>query len=308
MKLNKLLYHIREKEDRIPTGIPSLDMMIGGLVVGGITAVAARPSMGKTPFAMTVVRNVGIIGKVPTAVLSLEDDSNYVAKRLLATWIGWDAVRSQECDPLQLTDEQKGKIGMLQQIGFNSQDIENADILEKMKEAPVWIEHDAYVTMDELVSRIERLKRENNIRLLVIDNFGHIAMDGYASEKEQKMLKLLQTVERLNIALLVTAGVLRSVEARGGIKKPCLCDIENEACLEKYASLIMFLYRPEYYCIYDDYYGSTLNKADVIIARNRRGNTGEIRLEFANKASFEELSHDETSHMSNPASNGNLFI
>ena len=136
----------------------------------------------------------------------------------------------------------------------------------------------------------------------------YIAMDGYASEKEQKMLKLLQTVERLNIALLVTAGVLRSVEARGGIKKPCLCDIENEACLEKYASLVMFLYRPEYYCIYDDYYGSTLNKADVIIARNRRGNTGEIRLEFANKASFEELSHDEISHMSNPASNGNLFI
>lgn len=288
MKLNKLLYHIREKEDRIPTGIPSLDELTGGLPVGGITALAARPSMGKTPFAMTVVRNAGIIGRIPTAVLSFEDDSEYVAKRLLATQIGWDAVKSMEHDPVRLTAEQKEKIGKLEQIGFISQNIEDSSFLEKMKEAPVWIEHDAYVTMDELVSKIERLKRENNISLLVIDNFGHIAMDGYASDKEQKMQKLLHTAERLKIAVLVTARVLRSVETRGGTKKPMLSDIENEAFLENYASLIVFLYRPEYYDIYEDEYGSTLNKAYAIVARNKRGDIGEVSLDFVKKARFDD--------------------
>ena len=295
MKLNKILYHIHEKEDRIPTGIPSLDKLTGGLPVGSITALAARPAMGKTVLAMTLVRNIGIIGKVPTAVLSFEDESNYVAKRLLATQIGWSAVKAQEYDPVSLSDEQKDKIAMLQQIGFDSQDVDDADFLNMMKEAPVWIEHDALVTMDELVSRIERLKRENNIRLLVIDNFGCIAMDGYADDKELKMQKLLHTAERLNIVVLVTARVLRSVETRGGSKKPYLSDIENGAYLENYASLIMFLYRAEYYAIYEDEYGSTINIADLIIARNRRGSLGELRLKFEGRARFDDIPPAENS-------------
>ena len=288
MKLNKLLYHIREKEERIPTGIPSLDELTGGLPVGGITALAARPAMGKTTFAMTVVRNAGIFGRIPTAVLSFEDDSEYVAKRLLATQMGWGGVKSMEYDPVTLTEEQKEKIGMLEQIGFTWQKAEMGKCLETMKEAPVWIEHDAYVTMDELVSKIERLKRENGIRLLVIDNFCHIAMEGYVSEREHKMQQLLHAAERLKIAVLVTARVLRSVETRGGTKKPMLSDIENESFLENYASLIMFLYRPEYYSIYEDEWGSTVNKAYVTVARNKRGNIGEVGLGFVGRAWFEE--------------------
>ena len=85
MKLNKLLYHIRDKEDRIPSFIDELDKLTGGLLVGNISTIAGRPAMGKTAFAMTVVRNVGVMNKIPTAVLSLVEDADYVAKRLMAT-------------------------------------------------------------------------------------------------------------------------------------------------------------------------------------------------------------------------------
>ncbi|MBP5548630.1 MAG: DnaB-like helicase C-terminal domain-containing protein [Bacteroidales bacterium] len=290
MKLNKLLYHIGEKVNCIPTGIASLDAAIGGgLLIGNISVMASRPAMGKTSFAMTVVRNIGIINKTPMAVISLEDDSEYIAKRLLATEYGWNAVSRIMKEQVNLTAEQSERIAMLERIGFHRECISNSDFIEKIKEAPVWIEHNLCVNMEEIVSKIERLKHENDIQLVVIDNFGNIAMDGYASDKELAIQKLLHTAERLKIAILVTARVLRSVESRGGNKKPMLYDMENMSSLENYASLIMFLYRPEYYQIYEDEYGSTIRMADVVIARNRRGNSGEVRLEFVNSARFDSL-------------------
>ena len=89
MKLNKILSSKYERPQAIPTGIASLDRMIGGLQVGHVVTVGARPAMGKTAFVMSLVRNIGIINKVPTALLSLEHDEHNVASRLWAAEFGW---------------------------------------------------------------------------------------------------------------------------------------------------------------------------------------------------------------------------
>ena len=291
MKLNKLLYHVQEKEDCIPTYFDDIDKLTGGLLVGGLTTVAGRPLMGKTPFVMSVVRNVGVMNKIPTAVLSLVDDENYVAKRLIASQLGWEAVKSIEQQQIRLTDEQKDKVAMLQRIGFESQDVGNSEFLENVKNAPVWIEHSLDMNMEEIVSRMERLKRENGIRLLVIDSLGWIAPESTLAASETAMQKLVHTAEKLKVAVLMTCDLSRAVEYRGGTKKPILSDLRDNALIEKYSSLVMFLYRPEYYCIYEDFEGSTLGVADVIIARNRRGDIGEVRLKFVNRAGFVNRPH-----------------
>lgn len=336
MKLNKLLYHIQEKEDRIPTFFDDIDKLTGGLLVGGITTIAGRPAMGKTAFAMSVVRNVGVMNKIPTAVLSLTDDERYTAKRLIASQLGWDAVKSmeqhsikqtdradhvvsndggeksQEQNQIKLTDVQKEKIALLQKIGFETlkpqvgtpvyqnPEVDNSELdstpawllftwnkfLEKAKSAPVWIEHGLDMDMDEIVSRMERLKRENDIKLIVIDSFGWIAPESTLTASETAMQKLVHTAEKLKVAVFMTCDLTRAVENRGGTKKPMLSDLRDNALIEKYSSLVMFLYRPEYYSIFEDDLGSTLNMADVIIARNRRGDIGEVRLRFVNRAGF----------------------
>ena len=291
MKLNKLLYHIHEKEERIPTFFDDVDKLTGGLLVGGLTTVAGRPAMGKTPFVMSVVRNVGVMNRIPTAVLSLLDDENYTAKRLIASQLGWEAVNSIEQQQIRLTDEQKDKVAMLQRIGFESPDVGNSEFLENVKSAPVWIEHSLDMDMEEIVSRMERLKRENGIRLLVIDSFGWIAPESTLTASETAMQKLVHTAEKLKVAVLMTCDLTRAVEYRGGTKKPMLSDLRDNALIEKYSSLVMFLYRPEYYQIYEDNEGSTLGVADVIVARNRRGDIGETRLKFVNRAGFVNYPH-----------------
>lgn len=304
MKLSKLLYHIGDKEERIPTFIDSLDKLTGGLLVGGISTIAGRPAMGKTAFAMTVVRNVGVENKIPTAVLSLVEEADYVAKRLLATQFGWDGVKKlvnrpvkltgeqrnkEAMQPPKFTGEQKEKIAMLQRIGFETRAIGDSEFVEQMKSAPVWIEHSPSVSMDEIVCCMERLKRENDVRLLVIDSFGWIAPENSLSAAENAMQKLVATAEKLKMAVLMTCELTRAVETRGGTKKPMLSDLRDNALAEKYSSLVMFLYRPEYYQIYEDDDGSTLGKAYVIVARNRHGDIGEVKMEFVNRTRFDSI-------------------
>lgn len=296
MKLNKLLYHIGDEEERIPTFIDSLDKLTGGLLVGGISTIAGRPSMGKTAFAMTVVRNAGVLNKIPTAVLSLAEEADYVAKRLVATQFGWDGVKKIEMHSRKLTGEQKEKIAMLQRIGFETPEIDDIEFVKQMKSAPVWIEHSPCMNMDEIVCCMERLKRENDVRLLIIDSFGWIAPESTLAASEAAMQKLVASAEKLNMAVLMTCELTRAVETRGGTKRPVLSDLRDNAFAEKYSSLVMFLYRPEYYCIYEDNYGSTNGKADVIVARNRHGGTGEVRLNFHKKARFDNIPSVEFSY------------
>lgn len=289
MKLNKILHNLDNSEERLPTFIDELDKLTGGLLVGGLSTIAGRPGMGKTAFAMTVVRNVGIQNKIPTAVLSLADDADSVARRLMATQFGWDNMNIWKHTASQteiLTDEQRDMIAKLQKIGFKTTETSDYAFLEKAKSAPVWIEHDINMNMDEIVSRMERLKRENDVRLLVIDSFGWITPESTMAASDIAMLKLIQAAEKLKMAVLMTCELTRAVETRGGTKKPLISDLRDSALIEKYSALVMFVYRPEYYMIYEDNDGDTQNKADIIVARNRRGNIGEVRLDFVNRARF----------------------
>lgn len=294
MKLNKLLSQAPKKETNVvSTGIASLDSMIGGLHVGQVCTVAARPAMGKTAFAMTLAKNIGIMNKVPTAILSLEHSEDYVVERLFATQFGWGKdTRANSPIPIveaKMNEEMEKAVSMLQDAGFKSEEMEREEFVQKMKEAPVWIEHGVNLTMDEVIARVERMKKNDNIQVLIIDGLAWIIAGQTYTEREASMLKLNQLASRLNIAILITSELTREVEHRVG-NKPILSDLRGGFCAEVYSAIVMFIYRPEYYGIMEDDRGSTTDVADIIIAKNDFGNVGEVRLKFTDHSRFEDYS------------------
>ncbi len=288
MKLNKLLSQTPKKESEVvSTGISGLDRMAdGGLHIGQVCTVAARPAMGKTAFAMSIARNVGIINKVPTAILSLEHAEDYVVERLFATEFGWGVKNTSST---QVTEEMENAVSLLQNAGFKLEEKVQEEFIQKMKEAPVWIEYGVNLTVDEVIAHVERMKKNDNIQVLIIDGLAWIIAGQTYTEREQSMLKLNQLASRLHIAIMITSELTRDVEHRVG-NKPMLSDLRGGFCAEVFSAIVMFIYRPEYYGIQEDEFGcSTQDVADIIVAKNDYGNVGEVRLRFANRSRFEDM-------------------
>ena len=294
MKLNKILAQPRKKESRvvIPTGIASLDKTIGGgLHIGQICTVAGRPGMGTSTFAMSVARNAGILNKIPTAILSFEVTEEMVVDRLFAAELGWGTYRyNMKLDPKEWSDDAKTAISILEDIGFASPEMTGKIYLQKMKEAPVWIEYCSDVTVDEIIGRIERIKKTGNIQLLILDGIEWIFAGLTNGERDIMMLKLTQTASRLNIAILLTAGITRDVEYRSCNKRPTLADLKGGSCLATFSSLVILLYRPEYYG--DDRFEDGMPAkalVDLIIGKSYNGYAEIVRAQFAHLCRFEDM-------------------
>lgn len=291
MKLNKILSSKYERPQAIPTGIASLDRMIGGLQVGHVVTVGARPAMGKTAFVMSLIRSIGIINRVPTALLSLEHDEQNVANRLLAAEFGWRWIRQhreQQVAEVEMTPEQINAIRMLQGIGFFDPFPNTAEYTRMMNEAPVWVEHAFVMTMDEVISRMERLKNENKVSVVVIDSLDLIISGAKNAEQEQAMMNLVQAAWRLKVAVLLTTNLNREVEYRVS-HIPSLSNLRGGYSTDTLTSVVMFLYRPEYYGIEEDECGNTEGMVQIFIAKNDFGETGLVRLNFVGRSRIEDI-------------------
>lgn len=303
MKLNRIMGLTPSKEcEPIATGFPKLDRITGGLRIGQLCTIAARPGMGKTQFAVSLLRNIGVVQKVPTAYLSLEWDELEIARILKASITGgWKAVPYEEkkprevTQPLEETQQLKDFIQAMEKQGFHLKSVPNVeqDAMQMMKEAPVWIEHDSGVGMNEIVSRMERLHQENQVRLVIIDSMQWIKISDNYVEQSQALMKLHQAAERLKMTVVLTSGLARSVETRGGDKRPQLGDLTGWSQIETFSSTVMMIYRPDYYKIESFEDGSiSENMADIMVVKNSFGSTGDVRMTFYNRAGFGEISYE----------------
>lgn len=285
MKLNRIMGLTPSKEyEPITTGFRQLDHITGGLRIGQICTIAARPGMGKTEFAVSLLRNIGVVQKVPTAYLSLELDELEIARRLKASITG-----CQEMPSMDVVKE-------MEKIGLYLNGVQNIKqtTVQMMKEAPVWIEHDLGVSMNEIVSRMERLHQDNQVRVVIIDSMHWIKFADNYVEQSQALMKLYQAADRLKLAVILTSRLDHSVETRPGTKRPELRDLRDWSQIETYSSMVMFIYRPEYYCFekFEDNTPSR-NMADIMVEKNSFGGVGYVRMHFDNHVSFRELD-DET--------------
>ena len=145
--------------------------------------------------------------------------------------------------------------------------------------------------MNEIVSRMERLHQENQVRVVIVDSLHWMKSPDNYLEQSQALMRLRQAAERLKMTVILTSGLARSVEARGGIKRPQLGDLNGWSQLDAFSSMVMFIYRPEYYRLETFEDGSpSENMADIMVVKNSFGHTGTVRMYFYNQASFGEIS------------------
>ncbi len=260
----------------LATGYVELDQLLGGLQNSDLIILAARPSMGKTALALSIIRNVAVEYNTPVAFFSLEMTSIQLVVRLLSAEA---RVNQQKIRTGRISHEDNMKI-------VNS--------LGSLADAPVFIDDTPGLPLMELRAKARRLKAEQNIKLIVVD-YLQLIHPPKAESREREISIISQSLKNLakelDIPVIALAQLNRSVESRTGRKRPMLSDLRESGAIEQDADVVMFINRPEQYKEeqYED--GTpTENTAEVIIGKQRNGPTGTVRLAFLKDyARFENL-------------------
>jgi replicative DNA helicase len=254
---------IEEKSKRgIETGFYELDDMLNGLGAGEMIIVAARPSMGKTAFAMNLVENMAA-QMVPCAVFSLEMSKQQLAQRLMCSRAHVDQQRVRKGT---LTNEEYQKL---------------AKAVVEIKKMPVYVDDSPQLTILDLRTKARRLKHEHGIRCIMIDYMQLMDNPGPESRQQQisEISRGIKAIAReLECPVIALSQLNRASESREG-HKPRMSDLRESGSIEQDADVIMLLHREDYYHKADAAYVPT-NLAEVIIAKQRNGPTGPVELIF----------------------------
>ena len=277
--MEKVLHEVFEMIDSggkrgIETGFFELDDMLNGLQNGEMVIVAARPSMGKTAFAMNIVEHVAADNRLPCAVFSLEMSKQQLAQRML-------------CSRGEI-DAHKLRKGLLQSHEY----AHLASVVGELAKAQIWVDDSPGLTVLELRAKARRLKLQHDIKLLMIDYMQLMDNPGPDSRQQQisEISRGIKAVAReLNIPVVCLSQLNRASEGRDG-HRPRMSDLRESGSIEQDADVIMLLHREDYYRMAEPDFQPD-NIAEIIIAKQRNGPTGTVKLTFMNKATrFENLS------------------
>ena len=243
----------------IPTGFYDLDYKMAGLQNSDLILIAARPSMGKTAFALNIAEYVTVKKNVTTAIFSLEMSKEQLAKRILA-------MNSR-------VDSQKLRTGDLS-------DEEWMDIIDSAKaigETNLIIDDTPGISVGELRSKCRKLKIEKNLGLVMIDYIQLMTGGKKIESRQQEISEISRSLKALareiNAPIIALSQLSRKVESRDD-KRPMLSDLRESGAIEQDADVVMFIYRDEYYNKDTETPGVT----EIIIGKQRNGPIGTVRL------------------------------
>ncbi|MDB5297394.1 MAG: dnaB [Phycisphaerales bacterium] len=258
----------------VETGFYELDDMMNGLQNGELVIVAARPSMGKTAFAMNVMEHIAADSRLPVAVFSLEMSKQQLAQRML-------------CSRGQI-DAHKLRKGLLQSHEY----AHLANVVGELAKAPIWVDDSPGLTVLDLRAKARRLKLQQDIKCIMIDYMQLMDNPGVESRQQQisEISRGIKAVAReLNVPVICLSQLNRGSENRDG-HRPRMSDLRESGSIEQDADVIALLHREDYYRMSEPDFQPD-NIAEVIIAKQRNGPTGTVKLAFMNKTTrFENLS------------------
>jgi replicative DNA helicase len=277
-KLLKQIESLSSKQDGltgVPTGFTELDRMTSGWQPSDLVIIAARPSMGKTAFTLSLARNAAMDFGKGVAFFSLEMSNLQLVQRLV----------SMEAE----IPSSKLRNGQLEPHEW--QQLHSA--IEKLSKAPIYIDDTPGINIFELRAKCRRLKAQHDIQLIMIDYLQLMSGGGDGNRngnREQEISAISRALKglakELNVPVIALSQLSRAVETRGGSKKPQLSDLRESGAIEQDADIVGFIYRPEYYQIAEDENGnSTKGMADILISKHRNGALGEVRLRFVGEFS-----------------------
>ncbi|MBK6290617.1 MAG: replicative DNA helicase [Ignavibacteria bacterium] len=258
----------------VPTGFTQLDQLLSGLQPSDLIIVAARPSMGKTAFALSVAREASRRGK-SVGIFSLEMSAQQLVLRLISAdaQVGLQALRSGRLSTTEMH--------------------EIVTRVDSLMNAQIYIDDSAGLTPVEFRAKCRRMKIEHKIDVVIVDYLQLMhAPKAESREREISMIShtLKAVAKELQIPIIALSQLNRTLEARAD-KRPMLSDLRESGSIEQDADVVMFIHRPEYYKIATFEDGrSTENVAEIIIGKQRNGPTGDVRLFYQKElAAFHDL-------------------
>lgn len=267
----------------VPTGFRELDALTSGWQRSDMIVIAARPAMGKTAFVLSMARNTAVDHDMGVAIFSLEMSSVQLVKRLISSEARLDAQKLRKGD---LRDDE------FQQLHTR---------ISKLATAPIYIDDTPGISIFDLRAKCRRLKMQYDIQMVIIDYLQLMTAGGkHQGNREQEISQISRSIKEiakeLNVPIIALSQLSRSVEQRGGDKRPVLSDLRESGAIEQDADIVSFIYRPEYYGLLQDEEGnSNAGVGEIIVAKHRNGALKSVRLRFiANYARFDNLdSYDE---------------
>ncbi|WP_243298995.1 replicative DNA helicase [Bacillus litorisediminis] len=246
----------------IPTGFAELDRMTAGFQKNDLIIVAARPSVGKTAFALNIAQNVATKTSENVAIFSLEMGAEQLVMRMLCAEGNIDAQRLRTGS---LTDDDWRKLTMA---------------MGSLSRAGIYIDDTPGIRINEIRAKCRRLKQEHGLGMILIDYLQLIQGSGNSRENRQQEVseisRSLKGIAReLQVPVIALSQLSRGVEQRQD-KRPMMSDIRESGSIEQDADIVAFLYRDDYY----DKESENKNIIEIIIAKQRNGPVGTVQLAF----------------------------
>jgi len=269
-----------KREDALvgtPSGFTRLDRLTSGWQKSELIIIAARPSMGKTAFALSMARNMAVDHGKKVAIFSCEMSSIQLVNRLIIaeTDIPGDKIKN----------------GRLSEEEWKQLD----NRIKKLVQAPIFIDDTPAISIFELRAKCRRLMAQHKLDIVIVDYLQLMSGPENAGSREQEVSNISRSLKsiakELNVPIIALSQLNRSVEMRGGTKRPLLSDLRESGAIEQDADMVLFIHRQEKFGMvtFDDG-SSTKGIAEIILAKNRNGPVDDIRLRFREeKAQFVDI-------------------
>lgn len=244
----------------LPTGYPLLDRKLSGLQGSQLIIIAARPAMGKTSFAVDIMRNISMKENVPAAIFSLEMSSPQIGTRLMCS--------------VGEVDMQRARNGTLDDKDYSR--LHKA--YTQIARAPLYIDDTPGLTVMEMLAKARKLKMDKGLGVIMVDYLQLLSSSGRTENRQLEISEMTRSLKlaarELDVPILVLSQLSRATEKREG-KIPMLSDLRESGSIEQDADVVIFLHRENYY---NNEVDDTTTK--VIISKQRMGPTGTINLKW----------------------------
>ena len=268
----------KEEYRGVPSGFTALDRLTSGWQPSDLIIIAARPSMGKTAFVLSMARNIAVEYQRPVVFFSLEMSSMSLVNRLISAEIGVSGERLRN--------------GKLEDNEWRCLETK----LHRLESAPFYIDDTPAISVFELRAKCRRQKRSKEGLGIVIIDYLQLMTSGADNKgsREQEVSNISRSLKaiakELEVPIIALSQLNRSVETRSNDKRPQLSDLRESGAIEQDADIVAFIHRPEYYGIKEIDNVSTLGLATVIIAKHRNGSVDDVNLKFIKElAKFEDI-------------------
>lgn len=252
-----------ENSNTIKSGFADLDKMMGGFGLGEFIVIGGRPAMGKTQLLVNL--SLKISHTIPVLYFTFDLSEHLLTSRFIASVSG---IPTSKILQHGLTNEEKSKLSTIESV------------LNKHK---IFVNDSCNNSLTTFKAHCQKQIEENGVKVIFVDYLQMMSSNKYRNSRELEISYISRELKNIakdfNVCVVATSQLSRAVEMRGGDKRPMLSDLRESGAIEQDSDKVIFIYRPEYYGLeYDEEGNNTAGVMELILAKNRNGSLGTVKL------------------------------